>query len=228
VVETFHVSVLKIFHGTRDAAYELALRDQDQHVIQAIIGYKGDPMKRTSMSFLVRFADNDEVWLPWSRDLFDSIPYESFCRSRPPLFPLIFSEAFAQAEIQKIKRANIVAVQPGDSVYVDLRCYGAPFYDSLGLPDAHTTRTYVVVYEYTKWSVRTHKRQIDARCPVFDELWPRLDNYFVRSYGSCKVFDATTMVLIDAAFCVQHPSVLPAQHAPRLLREYRARVAPPT
>lgn len=222
LISDFHVTTLKIFHGDYQTAYDLALRDSDQFVIDKILGYKGDPMVRTSMSFLVRFADGDVVWRTWDRDLFQSIPYENFCRAHPPLFPLLSTVTVALKEIQAINKQDITSVSPSDKVFVDLRRYGAVFYEQLDLPDSHLL-TYVVVYEYTSWSSPRNHRHINAFCPIFDEHWPRLDSYFVFAYGACKVFDPTAMVLVDESFVLQHPAVLPPAHADRLLRKYRAR-----
>ena len=219
VVKVFHVVTLKIFHGDRDTAYEMALRDDDQHVVKQIRAYRGDPMTRTTMQFLTEFADGDVVWLTYCKDIAITQQFEQFCRLKRPLYPLLFSAEMAVQERARMMRMEITEVQPGDTVYVDLRYHGATFYDSLGLPDADTL-TYVVPYKYTKWSHQTHHKRIAAFCELFDEFWPRLDNFFVYCYGSCKEFDVHGMVLVDIPFCVQHPNVLPEKHAQRLLRRY--------
>ena len=41
--------------------------------------YLGAPDHRSTMQFLVQFADNISLWLPWSRDLSDSIPFGEYC-----------------------------------------------------------------------------------------------------------------------------------------------------
>jgi hypothetical protein len=219
VVKVFHVTSLKIFHGDRQAAYELALRDQDQHVVEKFLAYRGDPLLRTSMEFLVKFAAGDEIWLPFSKDLFDTVPYEQFCRANPPLFPLIFTDRVARQEIGMIKRADITAVQPGDTVYVDLRYYGAGYYAALGLPNADVL-TYVVPWKYLTWTSKKHHKRIKAECRLFAEVWNNLNNFFVYCYGSCKQLDVDAMILLDEAFCVQHPTVLPSGSAADLLRRY--------
>ena len=56
-----------------------------------------------------------------SKDLFDFIPYETYCRSVPALFPLIFSVKEAQNQIKQINALPITVAEPGVQVYVDLR-----------------------------------------------------------------------------------------------------------
>ena len=75
-IETFHLSRVKIFHGNRDDAYKAALLDNDQYVIKEVLAYRGDPLTRTTMEFEVQFEAGSVVWLPWTKELFDTVPYE--------------------------------------------------------------------------------------------------------------------------------------------------------
>ena len=43
-IKWFHVTRLKMFHGTEEEGYKAALLDADQHVIRRILRWKGDPM----------------------------------------------------------------------------------------------------------------------------------------------------------------------------------------
>jgi hypothetical protein len=219
VVKVFHVTSLKIFHGNRESAYDMALRDDDQHVVKQFLAYRGDPMTRTTMEFLVEFMDGDVVWLTYCKDIAVTQQFEQFCRLKRPLFPLLFTAEMALQERSKMMKSDITEVQPGDVVYVDLRYYGAEFYSALGLPDADTL-TYVVPYKYTKWPHKTQRKRISVFCELFDEFWPRVDNFFVYCYGACKNFDPSTMVLVDIPFCLAHPNVLPDKSRSRLLRRY--------
>ena len=55
------VERVKLFNGTRDEAYRLSLENPDQFVIDNILAWKGEPSKRTTMEFLIRFADGEKV-----------------------------------------------------------------------------------------------------------------------------------------------------------------------
>jgi hypothetical protein len=211
------VERLKIFHGTKEEALQLARLDNDQYVIDKIQAYRGYPLVRTSMEFEVKFADGNTVWLPWSVDLFTTVQYEEYCRSLPELRPLILSAKDAEKELKILNITAIDIVQPGDTVYVDIRCYHYLWYQSLGLPDPDHT-TYVVTYYYTNFSGK-YRRKIIAKCAIFDEVHT-VDHAFVRSYGAIKVFKGDNMVLVDKEFVVKYPQVLPDESRKRLLEKY--------
>lgn len=206
-VHTFHVERLKLFSGRREEAERVALLDHDQYQVETILYYRGNPMIRTTMEFRIRYADGDERWVTWSKDLFDTVQYEQFCRAHPPLFPLIFTIKEARNQIARINSTDITEVYPGFSVYVDLRSRGgATWYASIGLVDS-ARLTYVLPCVYTRW-VGNQKRKIVIRSDVTDEEFP-VDHYFVRAYGMCTILQPDSMVVVDATLCAQYPSILP-------------------
>lgn len=207
-VHTFHVERLKLFTGGREEAERVALLDHDQYQVDRILYYRGNPEIRTTMEFFIRYADGDERWVTWSKDLFDTVQYEEFCRAHAPLYPLLFTTKEAQRRIAEIKGSDITEVTPGDAVYVDLRSRGgATWYNSIGLPDS-ARLTYVLPCVYTQWARKQKLRKILLRCDVTKEEFP-VDHYFVRTYGMCRTVDPSTMVVIDAALCAQYPLILP-------------------
>jgi hypothetical protein len=134
VVSVFHMTELKMCFASRGEAYEAALVDFHQYVIDRILKYKGDPELRTSMTFLVRFADGSEVWLPFSRDLSESAQFEDFVRAHRPLMPLLYTVE-AWKRIRRETFREVEGVEVGDTCYVDLRAWGSGFFESLNLPD---------------------------------------------------------------------------------------------
>ena len=196
-----------MFFGRREEAERVALLDHDQYQVENILYYRGNPAIRTTMEFYIRFGDGEERWVTWSKDLFDSVPYEDFCRAHPPLFPLLFTVKEAQRQIAQINGSDITEVYPGLSVFVDLRSRGgATWYNDIGLPDPHRL-TYVLPCMYKSW-IGKQKRKILLHSPVTDEEYP-VDHYFVRSYGTCTVLKPDTMVLVDPALCKRYPTILP-------------------
>jgi len=206
-VKVFHVTRVKMFHGSLPEAKRMAMLDNDQYVITRFVAYRGDPDVRTTMEFEVLFEDGSLVWLPWSKDLFETSQYEDYCRSRSELFTLVHDVKTAAKLLQDLRKAPITEVEPGDIVYVDLRSYGAAWYATLPLPDLHHIQ-YVLEYKYVKW-VGSTKRKIDARCDVFRERFD-VDHVFVRRYGSQKVIVKSDMtVLIDADLVRKYPTLMP-------------------
>jgi len=203
-IVTFHVGNLKLFCGSRADANRIAMADSDQFEIDTFLAYRGDPMVRTTMEFLIRFKDGTEHWIPWNEDIFSTVPYELFCRQNSALVPLLYRLDDTKQRIREINKTPITEVYPGLIVYVDLRCYGASWYQSLPLPDVDLV-TYVVIYQYGKISKNMLK--IVAHCPIFNERF-EVNHWFVKQYGSntiCK----PDWVLIDETFISQYPCVLP-------------------
>ena len=91
-------------------------------------------------------------------------------------------------------------------MYVDLRFFGDQWYQSLDLPD-FSTKSYVVVFEYTHWYHRTSKKKISARFLLNGATYA-LDNYLVFAWGSVKTFDETYMVLVDADIAKRYPRIV--------------------
>jgi hypothetical protein len=79
IVQLFHVDRLKPYFGTLDSAKDLAQADGFQHVIVEITAHRGDPMSRKKMDFYIQYAEGPLIWVPWSTDLFQSVPYETYC-----------------------------------------------------------------------------------------------------------------------------------------------------
>jgi hypothetical protein len=209
-VKVFHVSRLKIFHGSREDAKKVAMIDNNQYEIREFKAYRGDPLIRTTVEFEILFEDESLVWLPWSKDLFETIQYETYCRSRPELYPLIFDFKTAQQRIRDFNKSPIISIQPGDTRLVDLRCYGYGWYQTLPLEDKDHIN-YLLEYQYIKWKSRQHLK-IEVLCPVFNEVFI-VDHYFVFSYGSWTEDDWSnrdlTYKIVDEALIRKYPELLP-------------------
>lgn len=203
-ISVFHVDVLKPFFGTRDEAFRIAQLDFDQFVVTSITAYRGDPLTRTTMSFEVHYADGSVHWVTWSKDIFDTIAYEDYCRSCPQLLPLLHSAEAGKKEVARIKSTPITIILPGDTVFVDLRSWGELWYQKLSIPDPDHIR-YYVRGKYLRYSNKS-RTKIWMEYPDFRER-AIVDGFFVHSYGAVKI-QPPGSVLVDAAFIKQHPAVL--------------------
>ena len=221
-ITTIHVGKLKPFFGSYEKAFLAAQLDNDQFLVSSILAYKGDPLKRTTMEFEVLFADGSIVWLPYSRDLYTTAIFEDFCRLRPALLDLLYPVEIASRNIRSLNQRPIDEIVLGQVVYVDLRSYSANnslWYENLGLPDWEHLQ-YVVESVYTGW-VNARRNKVNIFSSVFDESFA-CNHHWVRSYGTCTDLDPTTMVLVDIAFVLQYPQVLPEATRALLLKQYRA------
>ena len=209
-VHAFHVTRLKMFYGTYDDAKRVAMLDHDQYTIDRILAYRGDPNKRSTMEFEIAFQDGSINWLPYdTRDLFTTVPYEEFCRSKPELQLLLFPAKEATAMLKSWSREPITLVSPGDTCHVDLRSYGAAWYATLPLPDKDHV-TYVLAYIYGDYVHPRHRKRIWAICPIFNERFS-VGNDFIRQYGSNAnlVPNGTSIILVDGPLLRKYPQLLP-------------------
>ena len=195
----------------------LAAVDADQVFIQAILAFRGDPLKRTSMSFLVVFIDGDQQWVDWSQDLFNTALYETFCSSHPALRPLLGTASEATKWLTAQRKTPITAVSPGVTVFVELRAFGADWYQTLNIPNPHT-HFYFVVCIYKQWKVAS--RTIELSIPLFRHTLI-VDSVFVYMWGSVRnapVEDSAT--LISQSFLTEYPISLSKPKA-HTLREFQ-------
>jgi hypothetical protein len=211
-VQVFHVTRVKLFHGTMEEAKRVAMLDHDQYTINRFVAYRGDPLVRTTMEFEVLFEDKSLVWLPWSKDLYDTVQYEDYCRSRSELTPLLYDAKQAADMIRSIKKTPITEVTPGDLVLVNIRSYGATWYSNLPLPDLFHT-DYVVEYKYGRFANK-QRTKIHADCTLFKEKFV-VDHDFVLRYGKNKVVEHhednskdTPTVIIDTDVLERYPELL--------------------
>jgi hypothetical protein len=184
---------------------EMANLDNDQFVVSHIAAYRGDPTVRTTMEFEIHFQDGDVRWLTWTPDLFETTHYEDFCRSNPALYPLLYSASEAKKIRTTLNRTAITEIAPGDTVYVDLRCFGAVWYNQLALPDLDHTHYVVLTYVVQFYNRACTK--VTVRMDVFDLVMTQTHEW-VLSYGSVKHFDPASMTLVDSAFTREFPQVL--------------------
>ena len=215
-VKKYYVERLKLFRGTLADARALAATDAEQYTVDRFLAYRGDPLTRTTMYFLVRFGDQEEIWLPWSYDLFNTVAYEEYCSSIPCLRPLVHTAKEASAWCARLRRTDITSVSPNTTVYVDLRAFGSHWYQTLQLPDLHTS-VYYVECVYSRWL--KPQRLLELHVPVFDLLRP-VDHPFIVMYGSLLV-PPQQGTLVTPLLLAQHPDVRPTSIKASPLSEFK-------
>ena len=219
---TFDVQRLKPFIGTPQQAFEMAMLDNNQFVVDSILAYRGDPWTRTKMDFKVKFLDGEITWLPFSIDLSTTVQFGDYIHQNPALFPLRYKAADINKEKSRINAQEITEITPGDLVYVDIRCYGYDWYKSLHLPNDDNV-IYLLVYQYTNWCNKA-KTKISAKCELLDEYFKSLDHMFVYQYGSQKinVFNLTSTAhqVITKKFLCTYPNIIQADRRQRLVNSY--------
>ena len=141
------------------------LWDTDQYVIKWILAWKGYPQVRTTMEFKIMFEDGDVLWLPYSKDIDDTVQYGNYVQSVSMLYFLRFKVKDIPNETALFKDKVIDYINIGDKFYMDIRYYTVQRYDELPIEDKYEYRNilklklrlqYTILYVqlyggYTKW-----------------------------------------------------------------------------
>ena len=195
-ISVFHSGRLKLFFRSKEEAYEAALRDSKQYEIDEFLAYRGDSLIRTSISFYILFSDDCYHWKDYSKDLFDTVQYEVYCKKIPQLFPLVTLQRESLQLIKQLNTSAIVCVEPGVVVYLDIRALGAGWYDTLNLPNNDFA---ISVLKMTYTLICLH-------IPILELVWDKrqsLNHFFVQSWGSNK--DITpAMTILTNDFIAEH------------------------
>jgi hypothetical protein len=187
-------------------ALKISMLDKDEHLVQRIARFRGNPETRTTVEFEIHFADGSTVWQIWNASLAETEAYETFCRTDPMLHPLLSSSADAKRASTVLNKTPISLVKPGDPVYVNLRYYSHTWYkEVVPFPDKYDV-AYLVPCKYGKLSHKGCK--IELLDTIFDNRFV-VDHKFVRSYGWCTSLAtySSPYTLVDRAFYVAHPEI---------------------
>ena len=142
---TYHVEELTLFVGTREQATMAALLDNDVYYINEILAHKGKPAHRTSMEFLIHWADGQISWDRYntSKDSFTkTIQFKIYCDKYPELRGFLKTRTEAEEDEKLADRDQVFDFQTGDYFYQDLETYGWDWYRDLNLPEAPQKRYY--------------------------------------------------------------------------------------
>ena len=196
--------------GTYEEAFTSAQHDKHQFLVDRLNGFKGDPLKRTTMQFLVRFADGDERWVPYSPDIALTEAYETYCSSEPMLAVLLLPSKEVAKWHTAMGRLPITSIEPGVVFYADIRIYGCEYYDQqlTDIPDRHTRRYFVPMTVTQHLPDYKGKSVIEVSDNVFDKLYS-LDNPTILRFAQYQRIDQLPMdsVIIDRDFVRAHPSL---------------------
>jgi len=208
-VEVYNTTMLKPYFGTMIMAKRAALLDHDQYFVTKVSHYIGDPYIRTSLEFWITFTDGDEQWQVFSQDLVDNEAFQTYIRSKPELWPLLTSDAVFKKTKTLLNSQPITEVSPGKTRYVDLRVFGAYWYNNYEdlkpmLPNEDTS-VYVVPFIMGDWKNAKTKTKIAVHCPLL-ECSMDWNHESVRSWAAYKELQPGH-ILVDEQFLKLHPMV---------------------
>jgi hypothetical protein len=215
-----HIDRLKIFTGTLAEAKELAMRDADQHWLEIIVAYKGDSNIKKSLSFLILFADNDLIWVPFSKDISETTQFESFCEINRELRYLLVGASLQKNFIRSINACESDDMYVGFYAYTKLRFFGYDWFESLNLPVVQRVNlqlppklanlTHLFTKDYVMmWEVIEVKKRNNyvIRIPILNGYTFKADRYWISSFGYI-VFDFNLHISIDQKLLTDFPAIL--------------------
>ena len=136
-VREVHVSLLRVYYGSRLEGIKLSMRDNDEYEIKCIEYYGGDPLKRQTLYFNTSFQDGTEAQLLYD-NLKDTEALSEFVSLNKELRALSFpTHALALEDIRKINVKKLSTEHQalvGSTVYVDIRSrehFDVEWYESL-------------------------------------------------------------------------------------------------
>ena len=198
----FHVSMIKPYFGTLEMAKRVALLDRDQHVVTAVTAYTGDPFERTTCDFYVHYANGDDLWIGWSRDLAACEAFQLFCESMPELRQLMMKAAEAKAHARQLAREPITSLSIGDKIYVDLRALGATWYNKV-LPNSDLDfNMFECIVDGFEPARGRQPPKVRLKCATL-EIFLTWDNLMVTTWG--QHFELRpNQTLVTVQFLLEH------------------------
>lgn len=148
--------MLQGFSGTAAQALSAARSDNRELFIHEILGYQGNPERRSEMLFLVKFEDSTSDWLTFTA-IEPTIQFDDFCRSYDPsLTMLLTSLENLKALHAEIKRTKIKPTLTDTSVYVNVRTLHYDRYDNMDTLPNHLCTNYFLPATYGRINARAN------------------------------------------------------------------------
>jgi len=137
----FPVDECQLFAGTREDAIRLARQDNHQWEVTEIIGWRGDPLQRSSLSFLARYETSEEIWMSYDTDISTTTAFTVYCAVRAPLHGLNSTAKDART-VATQRNKTPIALTLEQVVYLDVRFLSHLSYQliSFDLPGKYSTR----------------------------------------------------------------------------------------
>ena len=157
------VDRLKPFFGSVTEAYQLALRDNNEFVVDSILGHSGEACARKAMDFEVKYRDGDKKWHQFE-DIRNTIYFEAYCQNKSYLLQLLMTVKQYSKQVSTYNKQPIDMSYKGRTIYLDLRYWGWAWYKKLGLPDFMYI-SYVVQAKYTK--ISSNRQYITVTIPIY-------------------------------------------------------------
>ena len=113
------------------------------------------------MQFLILYQDQSTHWVSYSSDINNTEAYEKFCSTYPELQILLQHSSQQSAYLRTLNAKNFPINIQHTSAFMNLRAYGAPWYDSQKLDNL----PYIVPCQLRK----IIKNKLQVEVPLFSD-----------------------------------------------------------
>jgi len=198
----FHISTLKLFHGSEEDALHLSMLDADEYWLKAVTKWFGHSDNQKTVRLFLTFEDDTTCWSQFDNELIQTKMVEDFIIATPELYILSFPATLRKKYRDSVNK-TAMNIKLGHKGFVDLRFFGFSWYESLDLDDSHDL-AYVVEYKIVKI---LPKFKYSFVVPELDSISYDADNYFISAWGYIKKIDPTKHILVTKALRRQYPKL---------------------
>ena len=174
----YHVEELQLFVGSKEEAEKASLLDSDLYYIDTILAHKGNPYHRTSMEFLIKWADGEIKFDRWNtnKDNFSKTSqFRRYIDTYPELRRLAYTHSeWSEKEAQANTSGTFYGIDKG-TFYHDMESYCTVWYQGLDLPGVPEQRYYsqIKVIRQEANHLVVKDMDIPTRPDVDEEYWLR-------------------------------------------------------
>ena len=126
--KVFPVDELVMFNGSRQDAFELARLDDNSFKPLRILGWRGNPQQRYTLSFLTQFDNDETVWMSYETDISQTELLDEYCSNIPALRQLLVTKAAANKQRSTRNKEPFTNLSVNQKIYVDVRFFGHSLY----------------------------------------------------------------------------------------------------
>jgi len=142
------------------------------------------------------FKDGEQLWLKYSPDIALTAAFEAYCSNVPALSIVLFPLGMVSSLRSQLKRNPLDSSLRNAELYINLRIWGAGWYNGLNLPNCYVL-DYVCQAKVV--SVNLDKRDYTILLIVFNGVIT-VDAWFMYRHGGQRVLKPSD-VLVTRSLC---------------------------
>lgn len=201
-IKLLHIDRLMIFVGDDKTALEEAIKNENEYSVLNVLGFQGDPTRRNTIQFFIKFADGDEIYVPFSQNIISNDLVHKFIMSHRylPIRLLLGGIDSVQHMRERCLSVTIPISYEYHKFYLNMRYYGTWYDQRIDLPDRHSINYYV---EANFSRMRNHKnKDIAMHIPIFNTKV--FVDYFIVEYWANVTTLMQDEILLTPQLCKKY------------------------